>query len=526
MVFAGLDVSTQSCKIVLINQEKKEILYVDSINYDKDLQEYNTQNGVNKNKGTGVSESDPLMWLKAVEKIFAKLKKNNFPMKDIKCLSVSGQQHGLVALDKDGKLARLTSKLWNDFSAQEECDLLTEKCGGLQQMISEVGNAQLTGFTAAKIFHMFRHEPKNYHRTKTFFLVHNYINWYLSGGVIAMEPGDTSGFALWHPGKRKWSSKVIEMIDNSLQEKFPAVTSSTQTIGNISKQLVERYGFDPQCEIDAGSGDNMYGAIGTGNIREGIVTVSLGTSGTAYTFLKEPYIDPTGEIAAFCDSTGFYLPLMCVTNLANGYDAILEQHNISHGDFNSLIKKTEPGNNGRLLIPWYEGERTPNVANASPVYLGFGLDDFTPTILSRAILEGHIQNLYAGFKRLPVQPKEIRLTGGLSQSETWCQTIADIFNTKTVPVEGEGAALGAALHAAWVWNNEHNKKKTLSEIVEPFIKFNNSLRRQPNPQARKTYDLQSNLFQTFSKILRSNDKKIFKQQSDFKNYLDGREKNT
>jgi xylulokinase len=526
MYFAGLDVSTQSCKIVIINQEKNEILYVDTINYDKDLPEYDTQNGVIKNKGTGVSESDPLMWLKAVDKNFAKLKKNDFPIKDIKCISVSGQQHGLVALDKDGKLARLTSKLWNDFSTQEECEILTEKCGGLNQMIPEVGNAQLTGFTAAKIFHMFRHEPENYHRTKTFFLVHNYINWYLSGGVIAMEPGDTSGFALWHPGKRKWSSKVIELIDESLKDKLPAVTSSTKTIGNISKQLVERYGFDPQCKIDAGSGDNMYGAIGTGNISEGIVTVSLGTSGTAYTFLKEPYIDPTGEIAAFCDSTGFYLPLMCVTNLANGYNAILEQHNISHDDFNSLIKKTEPGNNGRLLIPWYEGERTPNVANASPVYLGFGLDDFTPTILSRAILEGHIQNLYAGFKRLPVQPKEIRLTGGLSQSETWCQTIADIFNTKTVPVEGEGAALGAALHAAWVWNKKNNKKKTLSEIVEPFIKFNNSLRRQPNPQARKTYDLQSNLFQTFSEILRSNDNEIFLQQSDFKNYLDVREKNT
>jgi len=522
MLFAGLDVSTQSCKLVLISQEKNEILYVDSVNYDKDLPEYNTQNGVIKNKGIGVSESDPLMWLKAIEVIFERLKKNNVPIQNIKCLSVSGQQHGLVSLDRDGQLTRPTSKLWNDFSTQEECDLLTEKCGGRHQMVSEVGNAQLTGYTAAKIFHIFRHEPEIYHRTKTFFLVHNYINWYLSGGVIAMEPGDTSGMALWHPGKRNWSAKVIEMIDDSLKEKLPAVTSSTRTIGNISKQLVEKYGFDPQCKIDAGSGDNMYGAIGTGNISEGIVTVSLGTSGTAYTFLKEPYIDPTGEIAAFCDSTGHYLPLLCVTNLANGYNAILEQHNISHEDFNSLINRTKPGNNGRILIPWYEGERTPNVANASPAYLGFGLADFTPAILSRAILEGHIQNLYAGFQRLPVQPKEIRLTGGLSQSAAWCQTIADVFDTETVPVEGEGAALGAALHAAWVWNNENNNKITLSAVVDPFIKFTNSLRRQPDPAARKIYNLQSNLFQTFSKILRANDNEIFKLQSSYKKYLDDR----
>lgn len=114
-----------------------------------------------------------------------------------------------------------------------------------------------------------------------------------------MEPGDTSGMALWHPGKRAWSDKVLNDIDSDLQAKLPPVTSSTETIGRISASLVSHFGFDPACRIDAGSGDNMYGAVGTGNTTEGIVTVSLGTSGTAYTFLKEAFIDPTGEIAAF-----------------------------------------------------------------------------------------------------------------------------------------------------------------------------------------------------------------------------------
>jgi xylulokinase len=516
MLFAGLDVSTQSCKLLIINQLKKEIAVVESINYDQDLPEYNTLNGVIKDKDPGVSESDPLMWIKAIEKIFEKLHNQKFPLKEIKCISVSGQQHGLVALDEKGRLARSTSKLWNDFSTQEECDLLTRHIGGNEKMVEEVGNAQLTGYTAAKIYHMLRHETEAYKQVKTFFLVHNYINYYLSGGIIAMEPGDTSGMALWHPGKQKWSEKVINSIDTSLKDKLPAVTSSTQTIGNISGALVSRFGFDPACRIDAGSGDNMYGAVGTGNTKEGIVTVSLGTSGTAYTFLNGPYIDPTGEIAAFCDSTGHYLPLLCVTNLANGYNSILHEHNISHKDFNQLILKTKPGNKGRLLIPWYEGERTPNVAQATPVYVGFGLGDLTPTVLCRAVLEGHIQNLYAGFKRLPVQPKEIRLTGGLSQSDAWCQAISDIFNTETVPVEGEGAALGAALHAAWVWKNENKSNKSLQEISEPYIKFNETLRKRPNPATRKIYDAQSDIFQTLSAVLRSDNNAFFKKHFNLK----------
>jgi xylulokinase len=264
-------------------------------------------------------------------------------------------------------------------------------------MIREVGNSQRTGYTAAKIFHMFRHETELFKRTSTFFLVHNYINWYLTGGVRIMEPGDTSGMALWHPGKGTWSRRVIRAIDESLYDKLPEIKPSDQSIGVISADLTDKFGFHPHCKIDAGSGDNMYGAIGTGNIEPGIITISLGTSGTAYTFLEKTYIDDSGEIAAFCDSTGHHLPLLCVSNLANGYNQILRQFNLDHAQFNDLIKKTRPGNEGRILIPWYEGERTPDVPLAAPLYFGFGLEDFTPEKLSRAVLEGHILNLYDGF---------------------------------------------------------------------------------------------------------------------------------
>lgn len=501
-LFAGLDVSTQSCKLVVIDCDAEEVIFVDSVNYDTDLPRYDTRNGVIQGQPEGVSESDPGMWLEAVDFIFGKLSKKNVPMDKIRCISVSGQQHGLVALDADGKLTRPRSKLWNDFSTLEECQILTERVGGLDTMIEEVGNSQRTGYTAAKIFHMVRHEKDVYDKTSTLFLVHNYINWYLTDGVRVMEPGDSSGMALWNPGTQSWSEKVIDAIDPALRDKLPEVKPSHRSIGRISKNLVSWFGFSPDCIIDAGSGDNMYGAIGTGNVKPGIVTVSLGTSGTAYSFMEEPFIDPTGEIAAFCDSTGHYLPLLCVSNLANGYDAILEKYDLTHDAFNEIIQKTQPGNSGKLLIPWYEGERTPDVPQAAPIYFGFGLDDFTPETLCRAVLEGHILNLYNGFQRMPVEVQEIRLTGGLSRSPVWCQTIADVFGAETVSVKGEGAALGAALHAAWVWSNENDQTVAIEDIVGPFIILDESLRKNPIEKNVETYQIQKLFFDALSRRVR------------------------
>lgn len=501
-LFAGIDCSTQSCKLVLIDLDQSSVIYADSVNYDKDLPQYHTANGVIQGLAEGVSESDPQMWLDALEMLFTRLKRSSIPLASIKAISVSGQQHGLVCLDAAGNLSRPRSKLWNDFSTAEECELLTRAVGGAENMIEEVGNTQRTGYTAAKIYHLLRHEPDAFKATNTFFLVHNFVNWYLTGGkdggVRVMEPGDTSGMALWHPARKTWSQKVLTAISPALAQKLPPVLPSDQFIGKISPTLVSKYGFDPECQIDAGCGDNMYGAVGTGNVLPGIVTISLGTSGTAYTFMEQAFIDPLGEIAAFCDSTGHYLPLLCVSNLANGYNTVLQQFHLSHEDFAEVVKTVPAGCGGRLLIPWYAGERTPDVPLAAPLYFGFGLDDFRKDYLCRAVLEGHILNLYDGFQRMPVTAREIRLTGGLSQSEVWCQTIADIFEIDVVPVEGEGAALGAALHAAWVYLKAVDHQTRLSAIVTPFVQLQEARRKHGIPQHMARYRIVKQLFHALS----------------------------
>ncbi|RPI03026.1 MAG: hypothetical protein EHM72_02630 [Calditrichaeota bacterium] len=505
-LFAGIDSSTQSTKLVVIDVDSSQVVFVDVVNYDRDLPKYQTKNGVIQTEQVGVSESDPMMWTEAIDVLFSRLKESGVAVNDIKAISVSGQQHGLVSLDAAGNLTRKRSKLWNDFSTQEECDLLTQAVGGVDEMIDQVGNSQRTGYTAAKIMHMARHEADAFRQTATFFLVHNYINWYLTGGkmggVRTMEPGDASGMALWNPKNGKWSAKVLQAISPTLEQKLPAIKPSDESIGTIGRSFVENYGFSSNCLIDAGCGDNMYGAVGTGNVVPGVVTISLGTSGTAYTFLEEPYIDAGGEIAAFCDSTGHYLPLLCVSNLANGYNDILAQFNLTHAGFIDVIRQTPVGNRGRLLLPWYMGERTPDVPHAAPVYFGFSLGDFTREILCRAVLEGHILNLYDGFRKMPVTAKEIRLTGGLSQSEVWRQTIADIFEAQVVPVEGEGAALGAALHAAWVWKKENEQKVSLDELTRPFVVLLESLRCRPIAQNVAIYRQMKDVFGALSRRVR------------------------
>ncbi len=345
-LFAGLDVSTQSCKAVVIDPERGEVSHVDRIEYDRDLPHYGTEEGAVAGLGKGVSESDPRMWLEAVEILLGRLGEAGVAADRVHCVSVSGQQHGLVALAADDTLARSRAKLWNDFSTAEECRILTEAVGGAEAMIAEVGNTQRTGYTAPKVLHLRRHEPQLYDRTRTLLIVHNYINWHLTGGpdggVAVMEPGDTSGTALWHPGKKTWSRKVLDAIDPELLQKLPPIGPADRTIGNIGATLAARFGLPPDCRVDAGCGDNMYGAVGTGNFEPGMITVSLGTSGTACTVLDEPFIDPTGEIAAYCDSTGRYLPLLCVSNMANGYNAVLERYGLSHEEFDVIVKRTPP----------------------------------------------------------------------------------------------------------------------------------------------------------------------------------------
>jgi sugar (pentulose or hexulose) kinase len=308
--------------------------------------------------------------------------------------------------------------------------------------------------------------------------------------------------ALWHPATGQWSGRVIGAIDPDLAHKLPPVLPSDRTIGSVAPALAARCGLSATCRVDAGSGDNMYGAVGTGNVTPGMLTVSLGTSGTAYTMLTEPFVDPTGEIAAFRDSTGHHLPLVCVSNMAGAYDAVRARLGLSHEAFDALIERTPSGNGGQVLVPWFAGERTPDLPLARPFAFGFDLEAAPPEVLGRALLEGLVLNLQAGCRRLPVAAREIRLTGGLASSPAWRQAVADVFGVEAVPVGGEGAALGAAIHAAWVWSREAGRAWTLGELCAAFVQPDEVQRCRPAAEHREVYGVLRKLFQALTQRAR------------------------
>ena len=266
-----------------------------------------------------------------------------------------------------------------------------------------------------------------------------------------MEYGDASGSALMDVRTRTWAREVIEFIDPALIDKLPPLGSSRKAAGTLLPELAKRWNLSADVVVSAGGGDNMMGAIGTGNVEPGRVTASLGTSGTIYAYSATPVIDPVGEIAAFCDSTDAWLPLVCTMNVTVATEAAKNLFGWTHAQLDEAILTVPPGADGLLFLPYLQGERTPNLPHGTGVFHGLTTRTMTPAHMARATMEGATMGLAYGLERmktLGIAPTEICLTGGGSKSAAWRQICADVFGCRVVTLmEAEGAALGAAIQA-------------------------------------------------------------------------------
>jgi sugar (pentulose or hexulose) kinase len=235
----------------------------------------------------------------------------------------------------------------------------------------------------------------------------------------------------------------------------------------------------------------MMGAIGTGNVSDGIVTASLGTSGTIYACSRSPIVDPAGEVAAFCDATGQWLPLVCTMNVTVATEMVRAMFGLDHAALAEAAASVGTGADGLLLIPFFEGERTPNVPDGTGVWLGIRPGTATPAHMARAAMEGTTLGLNYGLNRmraLGLAPREIRLTGGGSRSAVWRQIAADVFGCPVVcPASEEGAAYGAALHAVWVWEHARGAGRPIAEITDRFVAMNEATRVVPRPGESARY---------------------------------------
>jgi xylulokinase len=418
----------------------------------------------------GHMEQHPQEWVDALDRVLGEVA-GKIDRSRVRGIGVSGQQHGFVPLDAAGKVIR-PAKLWCDTSTAKECALMTKKLGGPKAAIRLTGNLILPGFTAPKILWLKRHEPANFRRLRHVLLPHDYLNFHLTGSYF-MEYGDASGTALMDVRKRAWSKPVLAAIDRNLADWLPEIRSSHEASGTLRRELAERFGFPSDVVVSAGGGDNMMGAVGTGNVAPGVVTASFGTSGTIYAYSNKPVVDPQGEIAAFCSSTGGWLPLLCTMNVTTVTEQVRGLFGYEVRAFDEAVATVAPGAGGLTLLPYLAGERTPNVPDGSGVWLGLNQATMKPAHLARSAMEGATLGMNYGLRRLAalgVKPKEIRVTGGGAKSAVWRQIMADVFGVPVVGmVEDEGAALGGALQAAWCVARRDNSRAAIGDFTEGVV---------------------------------------------------------
>jgi xylulokinase len=472
--YVGVDCGSQGTKAVVVDGEDGKVLGSGYVGY-----------GLIEGLPPGHREQHPSTWIEAMARSIKDALREATIQGKVVGMGVSGQQHGFVPLDDHGEVIR-PAKLWNDTSTAEECRWLIEHLGGVREVVKLTGNTILPGFTAGKILWLRRHEPENYTRLAMVLLPHDYLNYWLTGRTT-MEPGDASGTALMDVRTRRWRKEVIDIIDPALFVKMPEIQASSAPSGTLRQVAAEWLGLPEGILVSAGGGDNMMGAIGTGNTRPGIVTVSLGTSGTIYAYSGKPVVDPIGEAHAFCDSTGAWLPLACTMNVTVATEAVRRLLALSYRELEEAVEATPVGSNGVLLLPYLTGERTPNVPDGKGVLYGLTPENFNKGNLTRAAMEGATMGLNFGFNRLKemgIEPSEVRLTGGGSRNGAWRRICADVFGVETVCLRvDEGAAYGAALQALWT----QGSSGSISEITDAFVKLDEATRAKPDKGNSETY---------------------------------------
>ena len=480
----GIDSGTQSTKSLVVDASSGDVV-------GSFLSSYGLIEGL----PPGAKEQHPDSWVSALkETVLGALKKASASPSEVVALGVSGQQHGFVPLDASGNVIR-PAKLWCDTSTEAQCRELTASLGGQAAVIQEIGNGFLPGFTAPKILWLKQNEPENFARLATVLLPHDYLNWWLTGQAF-MEFGDASGTALMDVRQRRWSQAVLRAIDPELESKLPPLSPSDRPSGRLQQSAAEALGLNPGVIVSAGGGDNMMGAIGTGNTRPGVVTASFGTSGTIYACASSPVIDPRGEIAAFCDSANQWLPLLCTMNVTVATEMVRRQFGLDHSQYEKLAAQVAPGSDGLLLLPYLEGERTPNIPDGTGTFFGIRPATFNAGHFARSAMEGVTLGKNYGLRRLSelgVAARQVRATGGGAQSRLWRQIMADIFNTEVVTLKvAEGAAYGAAIQALWCWRNQEGESVKLNDLTDAMVTLNSAETVLPNPTiARRYQELQA-----------------------------------
>jgi xylulokinase len=415
---AGVDSSTQSCKVVIRDAETGALV---------------RQGRAAHPDGT---EVDPEAWWTALQEAIAQAG----GLDGVAAMSVGAQQHGMVCLDESGAVVR-DALLWNDTRSAGAARDLVDELGGPVKWAEAVGSVPVASFTVTKLRWLAEHEPDAARRTARVCLPHDWLTWRL-GGEFVTDRGDASGTGYWSPATGTYRTDL-------LQAAFGAVPGLPLVLGPHDAAGELRSG-QGSVRLAPGTGDNMAAALGVG-AEPGDVVVSIGTSGTAFAVAESPSADPSGAVAGFADATGRFLPLVATLNAARVLGATAGMLGVDLDRFDQLALEAPAGSGGLVYVPYLEGERTPNLPDATGSLHGLTLKTSTPAHLARAAVEGMLCHLADAFDALGLDPARVLLIGGGARSEAVRRIAPAVFGRPVVvPEPGEYVADGAARQAAWL----------------------------------------------------------------------------
>ena len=473
---AGIDAGTQSLKVLVYDPAKRSVVASASAPLELD------------SAADGSREQRPADWVAALHGCFAAIAPS--VRARISALAVSGQQHGFVPLDAAGDVLA-PAKLWCDTSTSDECVQIMDAAGGTAQTIALAGNPILAGYTASKLPWTRTHRPDAYARLATILLPHDYLNFVLTGERFC-EYGDASGTGWLDVRTRTWSRELLRATDpdRDLADCLPPI-APPDALFDIAPAAAKAFGLPATVKVAVGGGDNMMAAIGTGCVVPGRLAMSLGTSGTLFAYSDTPVVDPEGAWAAFCSSTGGWLPLICTMNCTVVTEQVADAFDFSTRFGDGHLRTTPPGADGLVMLPFLNGERTPDLPHGKGVLAGLDTTNMTPAHLYRAAMEGATYSLkygYDAFVRAGMQFDRIVLTGGGSNSAAWRQLVADVFGLPVdVPTQSEGAAFGAALQALWALGRSRGDHASIADIAARHVALDPQLSARPEPARTPAY---------------------------------------
>lgn len=441
---AGVDSSTQSTKVELRDLDSG--LLVDRASAPH----------VHACWDPPVSEQDPETWWEALAACFSQF--TDADRANVVGVSVAGQQHGLVLVGGDGEALR-PAKLWNDTtSAPQALDLVARH--GPEQWARRCGSVPLASFTIAKLAWVLEHEPELADRIAQVMLPHDWITWRLSGAHVT-DRGDASGTGWFDPTSNEVAADLLGLAVGDAHDwlsRLPRVLGPDETAGPITPEAAAELGLADSALVGPGTGDNMGAALGLG-LKPGDAVISLGTSGTAYSVSLTPTSDPTGAVAGFADAAGGYLPLVCTLNATRVTDTVARWLGADPAELSALALAAPENSNTPVLVPYFDGERTPNLPDASGVLAALR-NDTTREELALAAHDGVLCGLFEGLDALRSAGVNIdgrlHLIGGGSRSNAYRVRAAVLLGDSVmVPDDDETVALGAAVQAAAVATGGH-----------------------------------------------------------------------